>query len=94
MRDTMLLAPGGSKGLAKIGSMYPGFSKLQISKEDLENMQGYLFRDKEGFVEYALRDAVITVVHAMWMEEFNFRIGGSGVPISLSSIGRRYVKSI
>lgn len=94
VRDTMLLAPGGSKGLAKIGSMYPGFSKLQIKKEDLENMQGYLLRDKEGFVEYALRDAVITVVHSMWMEEFNFIIGGSGVPISLSSIGRRYVKSI
>lgn len=27
------------------------------------------------------------------MEDFNFSIGGSGVPISLSSIGRRYVKS-
>ena len=90
----MLLAPGGSKGLAKIGSMYPGFSKLEISRADLEDMQGYLARDKDRFVEYALRDAVITVVHSLWMEEFNFRIGGSGVPISLSSIGRRYVKSI
>lgn len=28
------------------------------------------------------------------MEDFNFMIGGAGVPVSLSSIGRRYVKSI
>jgi hypothetical protein len=94
VRDTMLLAPGGSKGLAAVGSMYPNFPKLTISQDDLENMQGYLDRDKERFVEYALRDAVITLIHAGWMEDFNFMIGGSGVPVSLSSIGRRYVKSI
>lgn len=28
------------------------------------------------------------------MDDFNTRIGGSGVPVSLSGIGRRYVKSI
>ena len=28
------------------------------------------------------------------MQDFNFGIGGSGVPISLSGIGRRYVKSV
>jgi hypothetical protein len=94
VRDTMLLAPGGRKSLAVIGGMYPKFPKLTITKEDLEDMQGYLNRDRESFVGYALRDAVITLVHALWMDDFNFRIGGTGVPISLSGIGRRYVKSI
>jgi hypothetical protein len=28
------------------------------------------------------------------MEDFSFKIGGVGVPISLSSIGRSYVKSV
>jgi hypothetical protein len=28
------------------------------------------------------------------MEDFNFYIGGTGIPLSLSSIGRSYVKSI
>jgi hypothetical protein len=28
------------------------------------------------------------------MEDFNFKIGGVGVPLSLSSIGRSFVKSI
>jgi hypothetical protein len=94
VRDTMLLAPGGSKALSVIGGMYPNFPKLKITTTDLENMQGYLEREREKFVEYALRDAVITLVHASWMEDFNFSIGGLGVPISLSSIGRKYVKSV
>ena len=65
VRDTMLLAPGGSKALATIGGMYPNFPKLKINIADLKNMQGFLERDKESFVEYALRDAVISLVHAM-----------------------------
>lgn len=64
VRDTMLLAPGGSKGLAAIGSLYPKFPKLSIAPEDLANMQGYLDRERGLFIEYALRDAVITLTHA------------------------------
>lgn len=64
VRDTMLLAPGGSKGLGEIGKLYPGFEKLTITKADLEDMQGYMQRDCEGFTAYALRDALITLIHA------------------------------
>jgi len=28
------------------------------------------------------------------MEDFNFKIGGVGIPLSLSSLGRNYVKTI
>ena len=94
-RDTMLLAPGGSKSLDSIGKLYKkGYQKIKVSQEDLENMQLFLDRDREGFIEYAIRDAVISLVHACWMEDFNFPLGGLGIPISLSSIGRKYVKSI
>lgn len=97
IRDTMLLAPGGSRSLASIGMLYGEmFQKISISKSDLEDMQGFLQRDREKFIEYALRDAVISLIHASWMEDFNFKIGGIGVgiPLTLSSIGRGYVKSI
>ena len=95
IRDTMLLAPGGSKSLASIGKLYgEDFNKISISQNELEDMQGFLQRDKEKFVEYALRDALISLIHACWMEEFNFKIGGMGIPISLSSIGRSYVKAV
>lgn len=65
IRDTMLLAPGGSKSLASIGKLYgEAFHKLEVSKIDLEDMQSFLTRDKKQFVEYALRDALISLVHA------------------------------
>ena len=65
IRDTMLLAPGGSKSLANIGKLYSEeFNKVKINKEDLEDMQGFLFRDKEKFTEYALKDAIISLIHA------------------------------
>lgn len=65
IRDTMLLAPGGSKSLASIGKLYGGvLNKIDISKSDLEDMLGFLKRDKAKFTEYALRDSLISLVHA------------------------------
>jgi hypothetical protein len=64
IRDTMLLAPGSSKSLASIGSLYSiGFNKIKISKFDLEDMQGFLIREEAKFTEYALRDALISLIH-------------------------------
>jgi hypothetical protein len=95
IRDTMLLAPGQSKALASIGKLYGGvLNKISISHSDLTNMQGFLERDRSSFIEYALRDSLISLIHASWMEDFNFNLGGFGIPLSLSSIGRNYVKSI
>ena len=65
IRDTMLLAPGGSRSLASIGLLYqPNFNKVKIEKSDLEDMNSFLTRDKELFTEYALRDAIISLIHA------------------------------
>jgi len=42
VRDTMLLAPGGSKSLASIGSLYgKGFNKICIEKSEIEDMQTF-----------------------------------------------------
>ena len=57
-------------------------------------MEGFLLRNKDKFIEYALRDALISLVHASWMEDFNFKIGFVGIPLSLSSLGRNYVRSL
>ena len=95
VRDTMLLAPGGSKSLAKIGALYgAGLQKIEISKTKLADMQTFLTQDKAKFVEYALRDALISLIHSLWMDDFNFNLCGVGMPITLSSIGRKFVKSI
>ena len=95
LRDTNLLAPMGAKSLASIGKLY-NLDKLELSKEEIQNMDILLRTDRNKFIEYAIRDALITLTHANWMEEFNFYIGGygEGVPISLTSMGRKYVKSV
>lgn len=65
IRDTMLLAPGGSRSLASIGVLYgENLHKLSMNQEDLQDMQGFLERDKVKFTEYALRDALISLIHA------------------------------
>lgn len=64
VRDTMLLAPGGSKSLASIGLLYGElFHKIKISTEDLDDMSGFLARDRALFTEYAVRDALISLIH-------------------------------
>jgi len=66
VRDTMLLAPGGSKSLAAIGKLYgEGFEKLKVSKNQIEDMQSFLINEPEQFVEYAVRDALISLVHGL-----------------------------
>jgi hypothetical protein len=66
IRDTMLLAPGGSKSLAHIGRLYgESFKKVEISRQNLSDMQTFLKEDEEKFVEYAIRDALIYLIHAL-----------------------------
>jgi hypothetical protein len=94
IRDTVLLAPAGKQSLGDIGKMYESegdFSKREISKDDLANMGAFLKRDRIAFEEYALQDAIITLKHVISMEVFNFRVLQIGVPLTLSSIGRKYV---
>lgn len=65
IRDTMLLAPGGSKSLDAIGQLYgEDYKKIKIPITDLERMDLFLERDKTSFVNYALRDALISLIHA------------------------------
>jgi hypothetical protein len=91
LRDTLLLAPGGAKSLSKIGEIYK-LNKIELTEEEISNMGDLLEKYEIKFREYALRDSLITLTHAVWMETFNFSIGGIGIPLTLSSIGSRYVE--
>ena len=95
IRDTMLLAPGGKKSLQHIGSLYgKEFNKIELSKRRLERMDLFLKEDFENFKEYALKDSLITLIHASYMEDFNFKLGQIGIPITLSSLGSVYLKNV
>jgi len=96
VRDTILLAPAGYNSLKALGYLYKedgDFEKREISQHDLNNIQQFLERDKKAFDEYALQDSKITLKHAIAMEKFNMTVNQIGIPLTLSSIGRNYVKS-
>jgi hypothetical protein len=94
IRDTKLLAPAGMGSLESLGKLYEkegDYNKKTISTEDINKMSNFLKRDQKAFEEYALQDAVITLKHGLAMEKFNFSIKQYGIPLTLSSVGRKYV---
>jgi hypothetical protein len=94
IRDTMLLAPAGKKSLDSIGSLYgQDLNKIALSKEQKSNMDLLLKEDKALFSEYAIKDAIIPLIHSNYMEDFNFKLNEVGIPITLSSLSSKYVKS-
>jgi hypothetical protein len=92
IRDTMLLAPGSKKSLQAIGSLYENIPKIDIDIEKYNNMELFLLNEPIKFKEYAVRDALITMIHARYMEYFNNSLGGVGVPLTLSGLSTKFIK--
>lgn len=92
VRDTMLLAPGSMKSLQSIGSLYENLPKIDIDESYKNNMDLFLLKEPTKFKEYAVRDAVITMVHARYMEYFNNSLGGIGIPLTLSGLSTKFIK--
>lgn len=93
IRDTMLLTPAISKGLDAIGRMYgPEFEKVKIPREYYSKMGLLLKTDRELFDRYAVQDSIITLKHVNELEKFSFKnVHQIGVPLTLSSIGKKFV---
>lgn len=91
IRDTMLLAPGGKKGLGAMGELL-GFGKIELEQHEIEAMDKLLLNDRDRFIRYAVTDAVITLLYANSMEDELFGSRVLGIPISLSSLSATYVK--
>jgi hypothetical protein len=92
VRDTQLLFRGRSK-LSDIGIVY-NLEKIDIPKERLSDMEKFQIEDPELFEKYAVRDAEITLVHGVTMEEFNHTFCRLGVPLSISKLAEDYVKKV
>lgn len=87
-RDTVLLAPGGKKSLASIGSMYgEHLKKIDLSASQYRNMDLLLKEDPKLFKDYALRDSLISLIHACVLEDAHFKLNKIGIPLTLSSLG-------
>jgi hypothetical protein len=87
-RDTMLLAPGGKKSLASIGGMYGShLGKITLSESQHQNMELLLKEAPQLFKDYALRDSLISLIHAGILEDAQFKLNKLGIPLTLSSLG-------
>jgi hypothetical protein len=92
IRDTMLLSPASRKSLAALGDLY-NLPKIKLSYEEISNMDKFLIENKEKFDEYAIRDSLITLIHSLSMENFSFSINENTIPLTLSSLGQKFVKN-
>ncbi|KAI0423381.1 hypothetical protein F5Y09DRAFT_39101 [Xylaria sp. FL1042] len=93
LRDSKLIAPSGNKSLEALSRLYKEIPKVKISSIDLENMSLFQKRDPDLFKKYALQDTLITLVHGCFMQEFNYILGGLGIPITLSSLASSYIRN-
>ncbi len=88
----MLLAPAGNRSLASIGKLYgTDLNKLEVSNFYKTHMDLFYHTHKENFVNYALQDSLITLKHANEMENFNFTLQRTDVPLTLSGLGKTFV---
>jgi len=87
-RDTLLLAPGGKQALSAIGGMYgEHLRKIDLSAYQYQNMDVLMKEDPTLFKKYALRDSLISLVHASILEDAHFKLSKLGIPLTLSSLG-------
>lgn len=93
IRDTQLIAPGGSKSLQAVSKLYKNIEKIEVTESDISDMEGFWHRDKESFIRYAEQDALITLIHGCTMEDFNHKLGGTGVPLTLSTLSGRFLSN-
>lgn len=94
LRDTMLLAPGNQKSLKAIGKLYGSvFNKKELTTHEISNMDELLSKNKTKFLEYSKMDAVIPLIHSLSMEQYNWKVKALGVPLTLSSLATRYVRT-
>lgn len=95
IRDTILLAPAGKSKLSDLGSLYTDSRGEKLDKKEIQHdksyMSEFLREHRDEFQEYAQRDALITLKHALAMEEFNQTVHRIGIPLTLSSLGRQFV---
>lgn len=92
LRDAKLLVPPAFS-LDKVGKLYGGaLVKVDIPK-DLKNQMGKLLvEDFTSFKEYAVGDAVTTLVHGVVMAEYNNQLGDVGVPLTVSSLTGKVIR--
>lgn len=94
LRDAKLLVPPAFS-LDKVGKLYGGdLVKVDLPKSVKSQMGRLLSSDFNKFKEYALGDAVTTLVHSVVMTEYNNQLNDIGVPLTVSSLTGKFIRHV
>jgi len=94
IRDTLLLSSAAAGSLANVAKAYK-MEKIEIpnGQNYYSNMDKLLLDHKDIFKEYAMQDSLITLIHALFIGEFSFKVGMVKLPNTLGSISSKYLKN-
>jgi len=95
LRDTSLLSPAGMS-LKSIGLLYPNLpmEKIELSKQELMNMEVFYLENPTRFKQYALQDAKIVLFHALEVQNSHYFFSKKyTIPITLSSLASSYLET-
>ena len=95
LRDTSLLSPVGMS-LKSIGLLYPNLpmKKIELSKQELMNMEVFYLENPIRFKQYALQDAKIVLFHALEVQNSHYFFSKKyTIPITLSSLASSYLET-
>lgn len=91
VRDTICLSSAAARTLEAIGAAHK-IPKIEISQSYKENMANLLKDDPFLFKKYAMTDSIITLIHGLFINDFQFRLGNLALPPTLGSISSTFVK--
>jgi hypothetical protein len=92
IRDTLLLSSAAASSLEKVGNGHK-MTKIPLTSSTKQNMKLLLNENPVLFKEYGIYDSLITLIHALFINDFMFSLGDSKLPITLGAISAKYLKN-
>jgi hypothetical protein len=93
LRDTVLLASASAGSLDSLAKAH-GLAKVPVPGYFIKGRMDELLKiNRKLFTEYAINDSRITLIHALFMNDFSFSLGSIKNPSTLGSISTRYIKN-
>ena len=92
IRDSILLVSATAKSLKAVAYAY-GLEKIELSTNQIQNMDILLAEQPSLFKQYAMQDSLITLIHMLFINDFAFKLGALAIPNTLGTLSSKYIKN-
>ncbi|KAG0632645.1 hypothetical protein HOY80DRAFT_1141956 [Tuber brumale] len=92
IRDTLCLSSAAAASLEAVAKGH-SMQKISIPERYKSDMKQLFADNYQLFRDYAMSDSLITLVHALFMSDFNFSLGAMKVPLTLGALCSKYLKN-